>query len=77
MRNNSKNDFRKAVFMVGVAVANRILASIDTYRIARKIKSQLSGSDLAKVNEEKIKLNINANPFGDNPEINLTLSRLF
>jgi hypothetical protein len=77
MRNNSKNDFRKAVFMVGVAVANRILASIDTYRIARKIKSQLSGSDLAKADEEKIKLNINANPFGDNPEINLTLSRLF
>ena len=75
MRNDSKSDFRNATFMIGVAVVNRILAGIDTFRIARKLKGR-SGS-LSSVDEKKLKLDFDANPFGSNPKVGFSLSKIF
>ncbi len=75
LRNDSKSDYRKTTFLLGVAVLNRVLSGIDTFRIARKLQGR-SGS-LSVVDETKIKFDFDANPFGSNPKVGFTLSKKF
>jgi hypothetical protein len=75
LRNDSKSDYRKATFMIGVAIFNRVIAGIDTFRIARRLKGR-SGS-LGSVDDNKIDVDIDANPFGSNPHVEITLSKKF
>ncbi|MFH2036598.1 MAG: hypothetical protein ABIJ45_09365 [Candidatus Zixiibacteriota bacterium] len=77
LRNESENNFRKASFMIGAAIFNRILAGIDTFRIAKKLNRRLSSGEFTKFEFHNIKLDIDANPFGNNPNLSLTLSHRF
>jgi hypothetical protein len=77
VRNSSESAFRKATFMVGVAVFNRIVAGIDTFRILRKIKTEVKEDEFSSKEKEGIKFKVKANPFGDNPGIKLAVSRQF
>lgn len=77
LRDGSKSDFKKATFMIVAALLNRVVAGIDTFRIARKLPSLSSDYSSEQTRKEKIKVGFKANPFGSNPEIKLTLSRRF
>nr|MBN2276742.1 hypothetical protein [candidate division Zixibacteria bacterium] len=74
MRNSSESYYRNATFMIGVAVVNRIFASIDAIRLLRKH----TGSGHAEYGEvKKLDFKVKANPFGHNPEVKLTVLHRF
>jgi hypothetical protein len=72
IRNSSQSSYRKATFMIGVAVANRIIAAIDVFRLAGKLNRQTQYGDTGKY-----KLHVDSDLFGRNPGVKLTLSRRF
>ncbi|SYZ73992.1 hypothetical protein TRIP_C60262 [Candidatus Zixiibacteriota bacterium] len=78
MRNASKSAFRKATFMIGVAVFNRIVSSIDALRTVKNIAGQ--GHEEApgySQADNKVKFKFNCHPFGSNPRIGIGVSRNF
>ncbi len=78
IRNSSKTAFRKATFMIGMAVFNRIIAGIDSFRIVSRMAQQTEQeNEFSKVDDTKIKVKFNANPFSRNPSIALKLLRQF
>jgi hypothetical protein len=72
IRNSSQSSYRKATFMIGVAIANRIIAAIDVFRLAGKMNRQSEYGDSGKY-----KLHVDSDLFGRNPGVTLTLSRRF
>ncbi len=72
IRNSSQSSYRKATFMIGVAIANRIIAAIDVFRLAAKMNRQPEYSDSGKY-----KLHLDTDVFSQNPGLTLTLSRRF
>jgi len=74
MRNSSESYYRKATFMIGVAIVNRIIASIDAIRLVKK-HSQNKDATFGMIKNVKVK--VKANPFGSNPNVGLTLSHRF
>jgi len=75
LRNDSETAFRKATFMLGVSVFNRILSAIDAFRLARKESSRRESEDFFSRN--KLDVDFKANPFGSDPTINLAVSHRF
>ncbi len=75
IRNQSETAFRKATFMLGMAVFNRILSGIDAFRVAQK-KSREINDDILW-GKENIDIDLKGNPFGSNPHIGLEVSRRF
>jgi hypothetical protein len=73
MKDASKLAFRNSTFLIGLALANRVIAGIDSYRIARAAQRKLA--TLSKVGPYHVDLS--PRPFGANPGIRLTLSRKF
>jgi hypothetical protein len=76
VRNSSKSAFRKATFMIGVAVFNRIIAGIDTFRILRKIGTQVKEDEFSSKGEG-IKFKVKGSPFGENRGVTLAISHRF
>jgi hypothetical protein len=76
LKNASKSAFRKATFMIGVAVLNRIISGIDAFRAVKK-KAAPDEQDEFSSDEQKIKFHLSGNPFGSNPKIKIGLSRQF
>jgi hypothetical protein len=74
MRNSSEAAYRNATFMIVGAIINRILAGVDSYRLAQKISAR-SLKQFGAGNHTK--LNISANPFGANPRFFFKVSRKF
>lgn len=74
LRNSSQSTYRKATFMIGVAVLNRIVAAIDVYRLARK---QSGRSDQQDEESANLSFNYSAGPSGDNPTLFINISRRF
>jgi hypothetical protein len=78
IRNASKSAFRKATFMIGVAVFNRIVSSIDALRtvksMAGRVRDEVPGYSQK---EDKLKFKFNCNPFGSNPRIGIGVSQNF
>jgi len=72
IRNSSQSSYRKATFMIGVAVANRIIAAIDVFRLAGKMNRQSQYGDTGKYN-----FHVDADMFSRDPGLTLTLSRRF
>ncbi len=72
VRNSSQSSYRKATFMIGVAVFNRIVAGIDVFRLAGKLKKRPEYDDTGK-----FKLHVDADVFSRDPGLTLTLSRRF
>lgn len=73
MKDASKMAFRNSTFMIGLAIANRIIAGIDTYRTVKSAQTKLKS--LTQLGEYHFALSPKI--FGDNPNIKLTVSRRF
>lgn len=77
IRNASKTAFRKATFMIGVAVFNRIVSGIDAFRTASKVTQKVKDDEFEEPDSEEFKFKFRGTPFGDNPRFHLTVSRKF
>jgi hypothetical protein len=75
LRNASKTAFRKATFMIGMAVFNRILAGIDSFRAVKKAAEKIESKDEFLSSGDRLKFKFKANPFGRNPAVSVTLSK--
>lgn len=73
MKDAAKTAFRNSTFLLGVAIANRIIASIDTYRTVKAARKKLAG--LSKFGEYN--LSVTPRPFGHNPSLSLAINRRF
>ena len=58
--------------MIGVAIFNRIVAGIDVFRLAGKMKKRSHYGDTGK-----FKLHVDADVFSRDPGLTVTLSRRF
>lgn len=75
MRNDSEVAYRKATFMLGVALANRIIAGIDAFRLAQKESNRFKDDDF--LTRHNIEFDIKAKPFSSNPEFGLIIKHRF
>jgi hypothetical protein len=87
IRNSSESAFRNSTFMVGVALANRIIAGIDLFRLMKKKGGSKDHGrdeeDDEEVNDDilgqisNLKLKLSGNPPGEEPGVRLTLVHRF
>jgi len=70
LKNRSREADRRAEFMIGVAVLDRIVSVIDAIRTGKKLKSQLDQESFSTRGREDMKLKIN--PFSKDTQIKLT-----
>ena len=71
LRNQSKNAFRRSVYMVGLAALNRVVSALDAFRGAKKYNSK-------KVFEQsQIEFHPQISLFGSNRKISLTATKNF
>ena len=75
IRNASKTSFRKATFMIGMAVFNRILSGIDAFRVAQKKSQEIKGDDFFGAGNFEVDLK--GNPFDSDPDIGIRITRRF
>jgi hypothetical protein len=73
IKDASKIAFRNSSFLLGMAIVNRVISGIDTYRTVKAARKKVSS--ISQVGEYRIK--IKPKPFGRNPSIQLTVSRKF
>lgn len=76
MRNDSETAYRNRDFMIGMAVLNRVIASIDAFRLARKKLNSRVDKFRGDLGND-VKLSFKANPFGSNPKVSIKLTRRF
>ena len=69
LKNRSRNASRRAIYMVGLSVVNRIVSVLDAMRTVRAY-NRAKSFELSR-----IKFDFKANPFNPNPRIMLYLSR--
>lgn len=74
-RNKSETAFRKATFMIGLAVFNRILSGIDAYRVARNKSHEIQEDNI--FGRHNIDIDLKGNPFGSNPRVGFEITRKF
>jgi len=75
LRNSSEDAYRKATFMLGIALFNRIVAGIDAFRIAQKESNKIKEGEFLSL--RKIDIDIKADPFGSDPNVGITLKHRF
>jgi len=75
IRNASETAFRKATFMIGMAVFNRILAGIDAFRLAQNRSNEIKEDSF--FGGEKFDVDLKGSPFGNNPRVGLEITRRF
>lgn len=73
MKDDSKRAFRNSTFMIGLAIANRVIAGIDTYRTVKSAQARLRS--LTQFGEYHFALSPRL--LGDNPQVKLTVTRKF
>jgi hypothetical protein len=69
LKNRSRNASRRALYMVGLSVVNRIVSVLDAMKTVRTYNHAKS------FELSRIKFDLEANPFGYNPRIMLYVSR--
>lgn len=69
LKNRSKDISRRAVYMVGLSVVNRIVSVVDALRTVRNYNRTRS------LELSTVKFNLRANPLGGNPTVMLYVSR--
>ncbi len=74
IKNRSREAYRRANFMLGVAVVSRIVSVIDAIRDARRERGTF-GSDFSQT--DKPSLHFNVNPMSYNRQVSLTLLTSF
>ena len=75
MRNAAETAFRKATFMLGVAVFNRIISGIDAFRIAKKAEHRQEDDDF--FSRHNLDIDVKANPFGSNQKAGIMITHRF
>jgi len=73
MKDASKSAFRNSTFMLGLALINRVVAGIDTYRTVKSAEAKVRS--LSQIGDYKF--SVSPKLFGDNPRIKVTVSRKF
>ena len=73
IKDMSKAAFRNSTFMIGLAIANRVIASIDTYRTVKAAQNRLAS--LSNINGYHVALS--PHPFGANPGFSVAVTRKF
>lgn len=73
IKDDSKRAFRNSTFLLGLAVANRIIASIDTYRTVKRAQARIRS--LTQVGEYHF--TVSPKLLGDNPQVKLSVTRKF
>ncbi len=71
LRNRSESAYRKALFVVGLAAANRVLSVIDTIREIKKYNRKIDPEF------SSLSVDFDINPIGTNSGFKVTLSRSF
>ena len=69
LKNRSKNASRKALYMVGLSMVNRIVSVVDAMKTVRAYNRKKS------LEISQIKFDLKANPLGHNPSVMLYISR--
>jgi hypothetical protein len=69
LKNRSKDASRKALYMVGLSVVNRIVSVVDAMKTVRSYNRKRS------LEFSHIKFDLKANPLGHNPTVMLYISR--
>ncbi len=69
LKNRSKNASRKALYMVGLSIVNRIVSVVDAMKTVRTYNRKRS------LEFSQIKFDLKANLFGHNPTVMLYVSR--
>ena len=75
LKNRSREALRRADFLVGLAVVNRIVSIIDAVRDAKRSNSEIKDADFSLVG--KIKYRLDINPFSDNKPVSFALVASF
>ncbi|MCH8027427.1 MAG: hypothetical protein IID63_04820 [candidate division Zixibacteria bacterium] len=75
LKNSSREAFRRANFLVGLAVVNRIVSIIDAVRDAKRTNSEIKEADFSLVG--KIKYRLEINPFSNNKPVSFALVARF
>jgi hypothetical protein len=73
LKDQAKTAFRNSTFLIGMAIANRVVSAIDTYRTVKSAKKKVRS--LTQFGEYHMK--IAPKIFGSNPEIKLSFTRKF
>ena len=73
IKDDSKTAFRNSTFMLGLALLNRVISGIDTYRTVKAAGQKVNS--MSQFGEYKLKISPRLS--GDNPGIKLALSRKF
>ncbi len=71
LRNQSKNAYRRSLYLLGLAGLNRILSAVEAFRGAKKFNR------LKAFEQEQIGLHPGVNLFGSNRKISLTATKSF
>ena len=71
LRNRSESAYRKALFMLGLSAANRVLSVIDTIREVRKYNRKVD------MEFSSVTVDLKINPFGRDPSFGMVLHRSF
>jgi len=74
LKNSSRESFRRADFMIGIAIVDRIISIVDAVRDGRKMKRSI-GKSFSATDGRKLKLSVN--PFRKKNQIKLTLATNF
>jgi len=69
LKNRSKDASRKALYMVGLSIVNRIVSVVDAMKTVRTYNRKKS------LEFSQIKFDLKANPLGHNPSVMLYVSR--
>ncbi len=71
LKNSSREAFRRANFLVGLAVVNRIVSIIDAVRDAKRSNSEIKDADFSLVG--KIRYRLEIHPFSNSKPVSFAL----
>ncbi len=71
LRNRSKEAYRKADFMIGVAIVNRVISVIDAIRSAGKIERRIEDDGFSLNGQGSLRLSLD--PLAAGPQVSLRL----
>jgi len=73
LKDASETAFRNSTFLIGLAIANRVIAGIDTYRTVKAAQAKVRSLTQIGPYMFAVKTKV----FGDNPGIKVTVTRKF
>ncbi|MCK5127458.1 MAG: hypothetical protein KAR42_14475 [candidate division Zixibacteria bacterium] len=73
LKEDSKTALRNSTFMLGLALANRVVSAIDTYRTIKSANKKIKS--ITQLGEYH--LEVSPKVFSDNPTVTVTLTRKF